>query len=134
MLDELVVYLQLARACKERMETPNAVRFLTIAGCCAWMLELHGISRLCGQQIAGFNPGHQAARFDHFGAALNDHDFQTLLSQLTKKYPPEVAADLARKYRLPVLPERSGFDSDLAYAAAAFGVDPEWVEEYFGDE
>ncbi len=95
---------------------------------------MHGISRLCRQQIASISPGHQAVRFDHFGAALADPDFQTLLSQLVKKNPPEAASALLKKYHPPVLPGRKGFASDLDYAAAAIGVDPEWIEEYFGDE
>jgi hypothetical protein len=133
LLEELALYLRLARVCRERMQLPEADRFLTIAGSCAWMLGLRSIGRLCRQQILGRNPGHQVARFGSFGEALHDPDFQTLLGQLVKKHPPDWAEEQLRGSGLAFRAVRSEFASDTGYAAAAMGIDPEWLEECFGD-
>jgi hypothetical protein len=133
LLEELVVYLRLARACKDRMRLPDADRYLLIAGSGAQLLGLRSVARLCRQQILGRNPGHHIARFDSFAAALHDPDFQTLLGQLVKKHPPEAAGDLLRTLGEPFRAGRAGFASDTEFAAAALGVDPEWLEECFGD-
>lgn len=133
LLEELVVYLRLARACKDRMRLPDADRYLLIAGSSAQLLGLVSIARLCRQQILGRNPGHHIARFESFAAALHDSDFQTLLGQLVKKHPADEAEDQLRALGEPLPAARSGFASDADFAAAAMGIDPEWLEECFGD-
>lgn len=134
LLEELIVYLRLARACKDRMQMPEADRFLIIAGACASLLGMNSIARLCRQQVVGRNPGHQLARFASLDEALRDAGFQTLLGQLMKKHPPDAAVELARQIASPFRKSREDFDSDTGFAAAAFGVDPEWLDECFGDD
>lgn len=133
LLEELIVYLRLARASRERMEIPVADKYLVIAGVAAWTLGVPSIPALCRQMILGHNPGHRLGRFPDFGAALQDPDFQSLLQRLVSKHPPDEAAlQLARMSQVFTW-NREDFASDTAYAAAALGLDPQWVEEHFSE-
>ncbi len=134
LLEELIVYLRLGRVCRERNEVPQSDRFMTIAGACAWMLGIYSVSQFCRQQIIGHNPGHFVARHPHFGSALHDPDFQALLGQLVRKYPPDEAAQLLKKFNQPFSAKRDDFPNDTAFAAAAVGVDSEWLDACFGTE
>lgn len=134
LLEELIVYLRLARVCRERMETPVADRMLILGGGCAALLDLQSISRFCRQQIVTRNPGHQLARFPDFSAALRDPDFGVLLGRLAKKHPPDASAELLKQYDQSFPWTRASFSSDTEMAAAALGVDAAWIDACFGTD
>ncbi|HMP79113.1 MAG TPA: hypothetical protein PKD54_06655, partial [Pirellulaceae bacterium] len=74
LLNELVVYLQLAQAFKERLQMPDRDRALVLAGAAASLLNLEPISNFCRALILNNNAGHMVRRWDSFRAALQDDD------------------------------------------------------------
>lgn len=131
---ELILFLRLARAFKERSKLPDRDRALVMAGTCAALLEMNSIAKLCRAQILQHNHGHMIRKWETFSIAIEDGDFQSLLRQIRKKLPEDRAEELLAEfdYRCPV--RKSDHDSNESFAAAVMGVDIDWLSEHFGDE
>ena len=132
LLTELVLYLRLAQAFRNRLQMPDRDRALVLAGCYGSLLQLRPISAFCRKLILQNNHGHMLRKWSSFDEALEDPDFGVFLKQLRRKLSVEKAEGLLSgfDYKCDVL--RDDYNSELGYAAAVMGVDEEWLTENFG--
>jgi hypothetical protein len=130
---EMILYLRVAQAFKNRLQMPNRDRALVMAGTCASVLQMDVIANFCRRLILQNNQGHMLRKYETFGAALEDSDFGVFVRQVRKKLSPEVAeAELvALGYRCDVRP--GDYETKLEFAAAVMGIDAEWLKNSFGD-
>ncbi len=131
LLNELVVYLQLAQAFKDRLQLPDRDRALVLAGSAASLLKFEPIANFCRALILNNNAGHMVKRWGTFREALQDDDFHVFLKQLTRRFPTEVAESLLRDFGFQCDVRRSDYENELDFVAAIMGVDAQWVEEHF---
>jgi hypothetical protein len=131
LLDELVLYLRLAQAFRERLQMPDRDRALVLAGSCASLLKMPVVANFCRQLILQNNQGHMLRRWDSFDAALKDDDFHIFLKQLAKRLSLERAEAILREFRFECDVRREDYKSDFEYVAAVMGVDFEWLQEHF---
>ncbi len=132
MLNELVLYLRLAQAFKDRLQMSDRDRALVIAGSCAEQNQMFAISEFCRQLILQNNHGHMIRKWPSIGHAMHDDDFLHFFRQVRRRLPVERAeSQLAElQYQCDVC--REDYDSDEAFAAAVMGVDIQWLRENFG--
>ena len=128
---ELILYLRLAQAFKDRLQMPDRDRALVMAGTCATVLEMPAIANFCRKLILQNNQGHMLRKYESFDEAVEDSDFGVFVRQVRRKLPPEKAESLlmSYRYRCDVLP--SDYPTKLEFAAAVMGVDAEWLQENF---
>lgn len=129
---ELVLYLRLAQAFKQKRRMPDRDRALVLAGTCAAILKMNSVDDFCRKIILQNNHGHMMKRWDSFAEAIHMEDFGIFVKQLRRRFPIERAENflLQLKYVCDVV--REDYDSDEAFAAAVMGVDHEWLTENFG--
>lgn len=129
---ELVLYLRLAQAFKQKLRMPDRDRALVLAGTCAAILDMKSIDDFCRKIILQNNHGHMMKRWSSFAEAIRMEDFGIFLKQLRRRFPIERAETflLQMKYECDVV--REDYDSDEAYAAAVMGIDYDWLTENFG--
>jgi hypothetical protein len=129
---ELILYLRVAQAYKERLQMPNRDRALVMAGTCATVMQMPAIANFCRRLILQNNQGHMLRKYESFAEALGDSDFGVFVKQVRKKMPPELAeAKLGELgYRCDVRP--SDYETKLEFAAAVMGIDAEWLTTNFG--
>lgn len=128
---ELVLYLRVAQAFKNRLQMSDRDRALVLAATCATMLEMNAIANFCRKLILQNNQGHMLRRYDNFRAALEDPDFGVFLKQVRRKLMPEKAeAQLAMlEFECDVLP--GDYETRVEFAAAVMGVDAAWLDDHF---
>ncbi len=131
-LNELVLYLRLAQAFKQKLQLPNRDRALVLAGTCAAILEMHPIDDFCRKLILSNNHGHMMKRWRSFGEAIHQEDFQIFLKQIRRRFSVERAESLIDELGYECDVTQSDYDSDEAYASAVMGIDYEWLNEHFG--
>ncbi len=129
---ELILYLRVAQAFKNRLQMSDRDRALIMAGACASVLQMNPIADFCRQLVLQHNQGHMLRKYPSFQEALKDPDFGVFLKQVRRKLMPEQAEAqiIALEYHCDVLP--SDYETKTQYAAAVMGVDAEWVIDHFG--
>lgn len=132
--DELILYLRVAQAFKNRLQLSDRDRALVLAGTCATMLDLNSVADFCRELILQNNRGHMLRKYDSFQTATEDPDFGVFLKQVRRKLTTEKAESqlLTLEYQCDV---RSGdYETQLEFASAVMGVDCEWLQDNFGSE
>ena len=129
---ELVLYLRLAQAFKQKLKMPDRDRALVLAGTCAAILDMKSIDDFCRKIILQNNHGHMIKRWSSFAEAIRMEDFGIFLKQLRRRFPVERAETflLQMNYECDVV--REDYECDEAYAAAVMGIDYDWLTENFG--
>lgn len=130
--EELIVYLRVAQAFKNRLRMSDRDRALVLAGICAALLQMNSIADFCRQLILQNNPGHMLRKYPSFAAALEDEDFEVFLKQVRRKLTLEQAESqiVTLNYECDVLP--TDYTTKTEYAAAVMGVDAQWIKDHFG--
>ena len=130
---ELILYLRIAQAFKNRLQMSDRDRALVMAGTCASVLQMNSIANFSRKLILQNNQGHMLRNYETFAEALDDSDFVVFVKQVRKKLAPEsVEASLQTMgYRCKVLP--SDYDTKLEFAAAVMGIDAAWLTANFGE-
>ena len=129
---ELIIYLRVAQAFKNRLRMSDRDRALVLAGTCASMLQMTPIADFCRRLVLQHNQGHMLRKYSTFGSALEDADFGVFLKQVRRKLTPEQAESqiVTLDYHCDVL--ESDYGTKMEYAAAVMGVDAEGINDHFG--
>ncbi len=133
MLDEMILFLRLAQAFRNRLQMPDRDRALVLAGSYGALLRMSPISAFCKQLILQNNHGHMVRKWSTFEDAIEDSDFVYFLKQVRRRIPIERAETLLMEYGYCCDVQRSDCDTDVGYAAAVMGVDDQWLRETFGE-
>jgi len=130
----LASYLQLARAAKRRKQPLVRDRVLLLAGVIAAQIDLAPIAAACREQILTHNPRHLVSRWPKIASALDEEDFQSLVSQLSTRYGPERVEQLVHQLDASEIVRRSDYSSDGEYAAALLGLDWDELQHRFDSD
>ncbi len=128
---ELILYLRVAQAFKNRLRMSDRDRALVMAGTCASVLNMNPIADFCRQLVLQHNQGHMLRKYEHFRDALEDPDFGVFLKQVRRKLTPEQAESqiVSLDYVCDVKP--TDYETRSEFAAAVMGVDAKWVKDHF---
>jgi len=88
---ELILYLRVAQAFKDRLQMSDRDRALVMAGTCASVLQMKSIANFCRKLVLKNNQGHMLRKYETFAQALEDSDFGVFVKQVRKKLSPESA-------------------------------------------
>ena len=94
---------------------------LVLAGSLSSHLQLSRVAACCRQRILEHNPQHMVRRWPDFATALEDSDFQHVLKQNQRRFPPEKAERLLDDLGIDMANERATYYSDEEYAAELLG-------------
>ncbi len=130
----LSIYLHLADASERRRRPHARDRLLLLAGVVAAHMGLATIAANCRYLVLEHNPNHLIGRFESFGQALREEDFQCLEKQLQRRYPQEKAERMLQALGVELGNERAVYYSELEYAAALMGTTPEQLQAKFGTQ
>src|SRR5262245_55476511 len=131
-IELLASYLHLARGAELRRQPLVRDRVLLLAGVIASQVELAPIAAACREQILAHNPGHMVARWPTIAEALQEHDFQSLVSQLSTRYGPERVEALVEQLGIVRANERDAYASDGEFAAGLLGLNWDELKGRFG--
>ena len=131
--EELIIYLRVAQAFKNRLQMSNRDRALVLAGTCACLLQIDSVAGFCRELILKNNHGHMLRKYASFKEATEDPDFGVFLKQVRRKLMPEHAESqlVSLDYHCDVRP--TDYETKKEFAAAVMGVDPEWLDDHFGE-
>ena len=90
-VQELVLFLRLAQAFKNRLQMSDRDRALVLAGTYASMLQMHPVAEFCRKLILQNNQGHMLRKWPTFAQAIEEPDFATFLKQVRRRFPTERA-------------------------------------------
>jgi hypothetical protein len=124
----LGIYLHLARASQMRMQPMVRDKLLVLAGVQAESMGLAPISALCRQEVLAHNAQHMLRDWPTLETALADERFRTYLKQLERRYSSEKSEHMLASLGIELGRERELYASDLEYAAALLGTDPESID------
>jgi hypothetical protein len=130
--NDLILFLRLAQAYRNRLRMSDRDRALVLAGTLATMMQMPAIANFCRQLVLQNNHGHMLRKWASFAEALKHEDFGTYLAQVRRKLPTERAETLLSELQYECDVRREDYPTDEAYAAAVMGVDVDWVNENFG--
>lgn len=128
---ELVLYLRLAQAFKNKLKIPDRDRALVLAGTCAAILEMNCIDNFCRKIILQNNHGHMLKRWQSFSEAIRQEDFGVFLKQIRRKFSIERAESLLCEFSYECDVVREDYNSDEEFASAVMGIDHQWLTENF---
>ncbi|MEM7456165.1 MAG: hypothetical protein AAF456_17600 [Planctomycetota bacterium] len=131
-MKEMILFLRLAQAFKNRLLMPDRDRALVLAGTYAALMQMTPIAEFCRQLILQNNHGHMVRKWPSLAEAIQDQDFLTFLKQVHRKFPTERAEIQLVELGYECDVRREDYESNLDYAAAVAGVDAAWLEENFG--
>ena len=131
LLSELVLYLRLAQAFRERLQMPDRDRALVMAGTAASLVQMPMVGNFCRQLILQNNPGHMVRKWDTFEIALKDDDFHVFLKQLARRLPVERGETILKELRFKCDVRRTDYKTDVEFVVAVMGIDKDWLEENF---
>jgi hypothetical protein len=131
-IDLLASYLHLARAAGLRRQPLVRDRVLVLAAVIAAQIDLEPIAAGCREKIIEHNPGHMVVRWPTIGEALEQDDFQSLVSQLSTRYGPEHVERLVEQLGIERGCEQAAYASDGEFAAALLGMDWNDLQRRFG--
>ncbi len=98
---------------------------LLLAGVTAANMQIESLAAYCRHAILQHNPQHIVRRWPSLPEALVDEEFLAFLKQVRRKYPPEKAERLLDTLGVELARDRDAYYSDLEYAAAILGIEPE---------
>ncbi len=130
-IDELSVYLHLARALWRKKKMSDRDRVLILAAVTSELLRMPFISDYCRQLVLENNHGHMLRHWESVADALGDPDFLHFFKQVKRRFPLEKAESLLNEFGVDRANERSTYYSDAEYAAAILDVDLEWLKENY---
>ncbi len=130
---QLGVYLHLAQASQRRRRPLVRDRMLLLAGVTAANMQIESLAAYCRRAILQHNPQHIVRRWPSLPEALVDEEFLAFLRQVRRKYPPEKAERLLDALGVELARERDAYYSDLEYAAAILGIEPDELHAYGED-
>ena len=130
----LGLYLQLARAATIRQELHARDKLLVIAGMIAVHLELPAVAAFCRYRVLEHNSRHLIRRWQDLATALDQHDFQTLLKQLQRRYPREKAENMLTTLGIEMGQEWKTYYSAEEYAASLLTTTTETLEKIYLQE
>jgi len=131
---ELILYLRLSQAFKEKRKMQDRDKALVIGGTCASMLQMNSIARFCRSVVLQRNHGHMLKRWSTIAEAMEYEDYHLLLKQILKKFPEETAVELLEDFDYRCEVRKADYDSNESFAAAVLGIEYEWLMENFGEE
>lgn len=122
-IDDLAVYLHLAKAAWKKLQMQDRDRLLVIGGAFASEIGLPSIAQYCRLLILRNNPGHMVRKWPNFRLAMEDGDFLYFIKQVHRRFPIEKAESMLEGLGIDRANERATYYSDLEYAAAILGLD-----------
>jgi hypothetical protein len=128
-IDDLAVYLHLARASQRRSRLLVRDKLLVLASVAAARRRLDHVAQYCRQEILAHNPAHLLGRWPSLASAMEDVDFQVYLRRLKQLYPLEKAEHLLGVLGIELARERELYLDDHEYAAALLGTSPEMLRQ-----
>lgn len=131
-IDQLGMYLHLARASQLRRRPLVRDRLLVIAGAIAAKASLPRVAALCREKILQHNHAHLVGRWETLRDALADDEFLQFLKQLERRFPSEKAEQMLHSLGIHMANERQTYFSDEEYAASIWGVTLADLDEQFG--
>ena len=132
-VEQLGMYLHLARASQQRQRPLVRDRLLVLAGAIAVEMGLNGIAAYCRQQILDHNPRHFVGHWPSLQLALPDEEFQSHRRQLLRRFPQEKVEQMLDSLGIQMAREREVYFSDYEYAAAILGTTPQALDALFDD-
>lgn len=117
-VEQLGMYLHLARASGSRQRPHVRDRFLILAAVLAARLDLPRIAAYCRQLVLQHNPQHLIGRWETVSTALESPDFAHFLRHLERRFPPEQAEQMLGTLGIDLARERDAYYTDEEYAAA----------------
>lgn len=130
-VEQLALYLHLARASQMRQRLLVRDRLLVVAGAMAADAGLGRIAAFCRHKILEHNPAHMMRRWDDFPAALEDEEFRQFHRQVARRFPREKAEQMLQSLGIQLANEREAYYSDEEYAASIWGVTGEHLDDMF---
>ena len=131
-LQELVLFLRLAQAFKNRLQMSDRDRALVLAGTYASMLGMHPVAEFCRKLILQNNHGHMLRKWPTFAKAIEEPDFATFLKQVRRRFPTERAETQLVELGYECDVRKADYDTTEEFVAAIMGVDSQWLNEHFG--
>ncbi len=131
-MKEMILFLRLAQAFKNRLQMSDRDRALVLAGTYASMMQMVPVAEFCRQLILQNNHGHMLRKWPTFADAIQENDFITFLRQVRRRLPTERAEVQLEELGYHCDVRREDYQTDLGFAAAVAGVDSEWLVENFG--
>ncbi len=130
--DELILYLRVAQAFKNRLQMSDRDRALVLAGTSASLLQMNCVANFCRELILQHNQGHMLRKYKDFRIATEDPDFGVFLKQVRRKLSTESAEAqlVSLDYQCDVRP--TDYATQIDYVAAVMGVAGAWLEDNFG--
>lgn len=128
--DELVIYLDLAMAYKNRGMISDSDRALLMAGCCASLANYPQLANYLRHQVLQRNPNHMIRRWDDFQEALSAPEFQSLIKQVSAKIPIENYEETLKSLGYRRKSSLEDFTSELNFIAHILKVDPSWLDDF----
>lgn len=104
-------------------------KLLVLAGVQAESMGLAPISALCRHKVLTHNARHMIRDWPTLETALADERFRIYLKQLERRYSTEKSEHMLASLGIELGRERELYASDLEYAAALLGTDPESIDE-----
>lgn len=117
-IDDLAIYLHLARASERRCRPLVRDKLLVLASVAAARRRLDEIAQFCRQKILARNPAHLVGHWPSLAIALEDHDFLIYLRRLNQLYPLEKAEHMLDMLGIELARERHLYQDDQEYATA----------------
>src|SRR2546430_2353520 len=111
-IELLADYLRLARAAELRRQPLVRDRVLVLAAVIAAQIDLSPIAGACRDRVLQHNGRHMIGRWPTVTAALDNEDFQTLVSQLSTRYGPERVERMVDQLGIERGHERAAYASD----------------------
>jgi len=130
---ELILYLRLSQAFKERRKMQERDKALVIGGTCAAIMEMKTIAKFCRSVVLQRNRGHMLKRWETISEALEYEDYQLLLKQIKKKLPEETAIELLEDFDYRCTVKKTDHKTNESFAAAVLGIEYKWLVENFGE-
>ena len=87
-LKELVLFLRLAQAFKNRLQMSDRDRALVLAGTYTAMLQMHPVAEFCRALILQNNHGHMLRKWPTFADAIVEPDFGRFSNRSVDDFPP----------------------------------------------
>ena len=89
--EEMILFLRVAQAYKNRLQMSDRDRALVLAGTCAHVMQMPSVAEFCRQLVLQNNQGHMLRKYDSYAHAVEDSDFGVFLKQVRRKLSPERA-------------------------------------------
>ncbi|MBX3419508.1 MAG: hypothetical protein KF851_18040 [Pirellulaceae bacterium] len=127
--EELIIYLDLAMAFRNRRMLTESDRALLMAGCCASLAGINEVASYCREQVLQRNPAHLVRRWPDFTTALEAEDFQVFIKQVSAKTPIEQYSKKLKELGYSRNFSRQDFDAELDFIAEILRIDAEYLSE-----